>query len=102
MGHKKGYWNGMADSFAYAVCAVFTGLFVAAAVMFMLLSAKADDPFDILLVWASKIVAMFAAMFCLPVALKIIASRLDARRLARDQRKQDGGQPTGARPDKDP
>ena len=60
---------------------------VVAAIVLMLLAGKTDHPFDGIIYWLSKIAAVFAAICFTPVAFKIVASRLDARRLARDQHK---------------
>ena len=87
MVHKRGYWNEQADKFAYMFFAAFTVSLVVAAIVLMLLAGKTDHPFDGIIYWLSKIAAVFAAICFTPVAFKIVASRLDARRLARDQRK---------------
>ena len=84
--HKRGYWNELADELAYAFCIAFTGLLVVAAILLMFLAGNASHPFDDILYWASKSAAVFAAICFAPVAFKIIAPKLDARRLAHDQR----------------
>ena len=84
--HKRGYWNELADELVYAFCTAVAVLLVVAAISLMFLAGNANYPLDEILYAASKITAMFAAICFTPVAFKIIALRLDARRLARDQR----------------
>ena len=85
--HKMGYWNELADGLVYAFCIAFTVLLVVAAILLMFLAGNASHPFDDILYWASKSAAAFAAICFAPVAFKIIAPKIDAWELARDQRK---------------
>ena len=85
--HKRGYWNELADELAYTLCTALAVLLVVAAILLMFSAGKANHPFDGIIYWLSKIAAVFAAVCFTPMAFKIAAFRLDARRLARDQRK---------------
>ena len=80
MERKKGYWNEHADSLVYIFCIVETGTLVCVAILLMFFAGTADYPFDEVLVWVSKIVVVAAAFCFFPVAFKIVALRLDARR----------------------
>ena len=80
MGHKRGYWNELADDLAHVCCSAFMCLLVFAAILLMFFAGKADYPLDELLYGASLIAAVFATMFSIPMAFKIVAPRLDARR----------------------
>ena len=80
MERKKGYWNESANELVYMFCIVETGLLVVGAIVLMFNAGNVDHPFDEVLVWVAKL-AIVAAVFCFfPVAFKIVALRLDARR----------------------